>query len=124
MPGPIDTRREIWLTALLSIAVAIRAIPTLAEEPPGNKSRAGSTVQLPTFGVAIDADGVLMVKAYSDPGGLRRARHMAGARFALDADVAAGSKLRKISVVVGLRTTTRVFDRHKACHASTLTLRR
>ena len=31
---------------------------------------AATTVQLPTFGVAVDADGVLALKSFPDPGGV------------------------------------------------------
>lgn len=58
----------------------------------------GTTVQLPTFGVAIDADGVLKVKEVRDPGGRLLAARIAAARAKLGADVAAPSKLRFISL--------------------------
>jgi hypothetical protein len=58
-----------------------------------------TTLQLPTFGVAIDAHGTLEVKAFPDPKGQLRAKRLAAAKQALDADVQAKSKLRKVSLV-------------------------
>jgi hypothetical protein len=58
-----------------------------------------TTVQLPTFGVAIDADGALAVKAVEDPGGRLHAARVAAAKAALPADMAGWSDLRKISLV-------------------------
>jgi hypothetical protein len=58
-----------------------------------------TTVQLPTFGVAIDADGALSVKTVEDPTGRLHAARVAAARAALPADVAARSELRKVSLV-------------------------
>jgi hypothetical protein len=58
-----------------------------------------TTVQLPTFGVAIDADGALSVKAVEDPTGRLHAARVAASRAALPADVAAESDLRKVSLV-------------------------
>lgn len=58
-----------------------------------------TTVQLPTFGVAIDADGVLSVKRFPDPTGRLAAERSAAAKAKLAADVFAESKSRKISLV-------------------------
>ena len=57
-----------------------------------------TTVQLPTFGVAVDADGVLAVKEVRDPGGRLLAARIAAARRELRADVAAPAKLRFVSL--------------------------
>lgn len=57
-----------------------------------------TTVQLPTFGVAIDAEGVLRVKEVRDPGGRLHAARVAAARGKLARDVAAPSKLRLVSL--------------------------
>ena len=57
-----------------------------------------TVVQLPTFGVAVDADGVLTVKEVRDPGGRLLAARIAAARGKLPADVAAPSKLRFVSL--------------------------
>ncbi len=61
--------------------------------------QAATTVQLPTFGVAIDAAGVLEFRALDDPTGRLHAERVAAAKASLPADVAAPSELRKVSLV-------------------------
>jgi hypothetical protein len=61
--------------------------------------QAQTTVQLPTFGIAIDAQGVLSVKEFPDAGGRLHARRLAAAKVDLPGDVLAASKLRKVSLV-------------------------
>jgi hypothetical protein len=58
-----------------------------------------TTIQLPEFGVAIDADGVVSRRAVEDPGGRLAAERAAAARAALPGDVLRHSRLRKISLV-------------------------
>lgn len=58
----------------------------------------GTTLQLPTFGVAVDADGVLRMKEVGDRDGRLLAARIAAARGKLAADVAVPSKLRFISL--------------------------
>ena len=58
-----------------------------------------TTVQLPTFGIAIDADGVLSMKVFPDPTGVLFAKRVAEAKAALPGDVRAWSDLRKVSLV-------------------------
>lgn len=58
-----------------------------------------TTVQLPTFGISIDADGVLSVKQFPDPGGRLHAARLAEARAGQAADLFRSSKLRKVSLV-------------------------
>ena len=57
-----------------------------------------TVVQLPTFGVAIDADGVVAVSEVRDPGGRLLAARIAAARRDLADDVARPSKLRYVSL--------------------------
>jgi hypothetical protein len=52
----------------------------------------------PQSGVAVDAQGVLQVKTFADPGGQLTRERIAAARAALDPKVTAFSKLRKISL--------------------------
>ena len=59
---------------------------------------AATTVQLPTFGVAIDAEGVLALKSFPDPGGRLRAERLAAAKTALPPDLTTAAKLRKVSL--------------------------
>ena len=60
---------------------------------------AATTVQLPTFGVAVDADGVWALKSFPDPGGVWRAQAVARAHHRLPPNLQARSKLRKVSLV-------------------------
>ena len=57
------------------------------------------TVQQPSFGVAIDADGVLSTKAFPDPTGRLLARRVADAQAQLPGNMLRWSDLRKVSLV-------------------------
>jgi hypothetical protein len=57
------------------------------------------TVQQPVFGIAIDADGVLSARTFSDPTGRLAAKRLADARAALPGDIQRWSDLRKVSLV-------------------------
>lgn len=59
---------------------------------------AATTVQLPTFGVAIDAEGLLEVKTFADPGGRLKAERLAAAKGKLVGGLGRGAELRKISL--------------------------
>ncbi|MBC7851997.1 MAG: DUF1598 domain-containing protein, partial [Pirellulaceae bacterium] len=59
---------------------------------------AATTVQLPTFGVSIDAEGVLDVKTFSDPGGRLRAERVLAVKADMPEDLRKFTKLRKISL--------------------------
>ncbi len=80
----------LMLGALLSQPQTLRAWPPLDT---------ATTVQLPTFGVAIDADGLLSLKTFADPTGQLRAAQLQAARGRLPAKLQARSSLRKISLV-------------------------
>ena len=58
-----------------------------------------TTVQLPTFGVAFDADGVLQVAMKQDPTGQLIRQRAAAARNALPGPIAVATKSRKVSLV-------------------------
>ncbi len=88
-------------------AGALSAAASLARAQ-ANVNQAATTVQLPTFGVAIDAEGVLSVKVFTDPTGELAAGRLAAAKARLDADVAAKSDMRKVSLV---RLETAVRER-------------
>ena len=85
----------------MSVALLVLASVTqvFSQESREDKTPVGTTVQLPTFGVAIDADGVLSVKFYRAPGRLLHAKRLAAAKAVLASDVAARGGLRKISLV-------------------------
>lgn len=78
--------------------------------PPAAAQNAATTVQLPTFGVAIDAAGVLQVKAFEDPGGRLAAERARAAQAALPGDLAAVSPCRKVSLVRLEAAVRRVLD--------------
>jgi hypothetical protein len=77
-----------------AMALCVTAVAQSDERKGG-----GVTIQLPSFGVAIDADGELTIKSFADPTGRLKAERIAAARAGLPADIAAASKLRKISLV-------------------------
>ena len=82
-----------WIVTL----VCLSGTPSVcADDRP--QSRVGTNVQLPAFGVAIDARGVLTVKAYPSHA-LLHAKRLATIRRGIAADASARSKLRKISLV-------------------------
>jgi hypothetical protein len=56
-----------------------------------------TTVQLPTFGISIDADGVVEVKAFADDGRLA-AERLRAAKAMLPGDLFKPSPLRKVSL--------------------------
>jgi hypothetical protein len=77
------------LVAALAIALSVSEIAW---------GQPGTTVQLPTFGVAIDADGVLEHKTVSDPTGRLHAARIEAAKTSLPGDLAKTAELRKISL--------------------------
>lgn len=84
----------LWRTMFLSsLMVASAAAGAQAQ------IKAGTTIQLPTFGVAVDADGVLSLKSFADPSGRLMARRLAAVKARLADDVMAPSMMRKISLV-------------------------
>ena len=65
---------------------------------PAKNARA-TTVQLPTFGISFDADGVLELKTFTDPTGALTQQRLVAARAQLPRPLAQPSRLRKISLV-------------------------
>ena len=80
---------NLYVSAMLLVAALLNTQYAHAQ---------ATTVQLPTFGVAIDADGTLKLEAVRDPGGRLLAARIAAARRELAADVAAPAKLRFVSL--------------------------
>ena len=87
-------RFSISLPRLQWIGVAM-VVSVVASVAPGQQI----TVQRPTFGVSIDADGVLSTKAFPDPTGKLFGKRVANARGAQPADMQGWSELRKVSLV-------------------------
>jgi len=67
--------------------------------PLAERAGAQVNVQLPTFGVAIDAQGVLAVKTFEDPTGRLAAARREAAKARLPKNLQARSPLRKVSLV-------------------------
>ncbi|MGA2253700.1 MAG: DUF1598 domain-containing protein [Thermoguttaceae bacterium] len=83
-----------WL--LLGLWTAALAFWPLVEQAAGQPA---VTVQLPTFGVAIDAQGVLAVKIFEDPTGRLAAVRREAAKAQLPKNLQARSPIRKVSLV-------------------------
>lgn len=60
--------------------------------------QAATTVQLPTFGVSVDAQGLFDLKQVDDPTGQLRRQRLAAAQQSVAADLWADAKLRKVSL--------------------------
>jgi hypothetical protein len=89
-----DRRPIVWAVILaITCAAAVRAQNLIVSTP------GATTVQLPTFGVAINADGVVALRSVEDPTGALRLRRLDEAKRRLPGDVQARSPLRKISLV-------------------------
>ncbi len=84
--------RRLTLVLLTLVSVA-------SSSAQDERRNVATTVQLPTFGVSVNAQGELTVKSFLDPTGQLTAQRIAAARTRLAADVAAPSKLRKVSLV-------------------------
>lgn len=81
--------RSFTSCALIGLVVALT---------PRAHAQTATTVQLPTFGVSIDAQGVLKLQSFEDPTGQLNRQRLAAAQAALPQDVAAASPLRMISL--------------------------
>jgi hypothetical protein len=78
-----------------------------AQDIPGN---AATTIQLPTFGVSVDAHGELTVKSFPDPTGRLKAQRLAASRSRLSGEMAARSELRKVSLVALERAVAKCLE--------------
>ena len=86
-------------TATLAIALFIfLETQTVVAQVVADKDDRATTVQLPTLGVSIDADGLLSFKSILDPTGELRLRRARAALATLPGPVARRSKLRKVSL--------------------------
>jgi hypothetical protein len=89
------TRGGSWLSLLLAASISIAQDD---KAPPAGNLPA-TTVQLPTFGISIDAEGTLDAKTFREFDGKLLAERLAAAKAARPGDVWAAAKLRKISLV-------------------------
>jgi hypothetical protein len=98
--------RSIGRCAVMGI---ILAVPTVVWAQNNQQSSSATGIS----GVAVDAEGVLRTRVFSDPGGQLMRERIAAAKAALDPKVTAFSKLRKVSLN---RLEQAILD-----HQSTLT---
>ncbi len=84
-----------WYVYAISTIVALSP---LSRANIGLAQQIATTVQLPTFGVAIDAEGVLKLKTFPAPNPLLLRKRLDAAKASLPADVVASSKMRKVSL--------------------------
>jgi hypothetical protein len=82
----------VYLCAALAIAFGR---PLAAQQ---NQPAPATSVQLPSFGIAIDAQGVLSIKEFADPTGRLMRERQQAARANLPADVARAAPLRKVAL--------------------------
>ena len=89
-------RKKAISRFLLCLAITALSVRCEAAQNQQNQG-AGVTVQLPTLGVEIDANGVLSLSV-TDPSGKIRAERAAAARQTLSQDIQKNSDNRKISL--------------------------
>jgi hypothetical protein len=84
-------------------AIALLAWAATASAQDDKKVPAGNlpatTVQLPSFGISIDAEGTLDAKTFRDFDGKLLAERLAAAKAARPGEIWAAAKLRKVSLV-------------------------
>jgi len=83
-----------WLTAFALLLLTVSTMPNMVHA----QNAPAQVVQLPVFGVSIDADGMLQAKMFAEPGGQLFMERARAARLALPPDLFAKSELRKISL--------------------------
>lgn len=92
------------LGGLTQLAGDALAMQQGGERPPRPRrggqpgSQKGTTVQLPTFGISVDADGVLEFKTWEDPTGQLHMQRLRAAQAALAPNIMQDSPLRIISL--------------------------
>ena len=84
---------------LLVLAIGLLSFDLVAVAQNNFGQPIATTVQLPTFGISFDADGVLQMKTVTDPTGRLMRERLAAARAHLPVAVATPSKSRKVSMV-------------------------
>ena len=89
------------MRALLVLGLTLLAVRVLHAQGDVNvfAQPIATTVQLPTFGVSFDADGVLQLNTHTDPTGKLVAQRLAAARADLPGNLARATSTRKISIV-------------------------
>jgi hypothetical protein len=106
-------RRILWLAAISAAVLGIVSANESRGQTNDPTNRQATTVQLPTFGVSIDAEGVLRMQVFEDPGGALRLERIRAAKAGLAADIAAPATLRKVSLIRLEQAIRRNFDTGK-----------
>ena len=86
------------LRCLLFCACAAAAIALAPSRVLLAQAAPATSVQLPSFGIAIDAQGVLTVKEFNDPAGRLMRERQQAAQAQLPGDVARPNPLRKVAL--------------------------
>jgi hypothetical protein len=100
----ISSRETVVLRPCFIVGLALYCCfvgPLHGQTPPTNTIGAAgqsTTVQLPEFGIAIDAAGVIQLKLFEDPEGPLNKQRLAAAQAALPADLASKANLRVVSL--------------------------
>ncbi|MEK6247321.1 MAG: DUF1598 domain-containing protein [Planctomycetales bacterium] len=92
----------------MAAAFLIAVVPAIEAE-----GQFQTTIQLPTFGVSVDADGVLQAAAFTDPEGQLHAKRLAAAKAALPPNIQKKSPFRKVSLVRLEREIQQLLDAGK-----------
>ena len=94
------SRTRLLVPCAVEAGILMIAPSAVVAQTNGSSGNTGTNTEqhYQSAGVAIDADGVLRVKTFSDPGGQLMRERIAAAKATLDPKVASFSKLRKISL--------------------------
>ena len=85
--------------ACLTLAIAFTSVPSSFGQVINDFAQPiATTVQLPTFGVSFDAEGVLQIQAHKDPTGELIRQRMNAANNVLVGDLRVAAPLRKVSL--------------------------
>ncbi|NND97768.1 MAG: hypothetical protein HKN47_10620, partial [Pirellulaceae bacterium] len=98
------------MRAFAVFALAVAASMVSAQDNANFAQPIATTVQLPTFGVSFDANGVLQATLHTDLTGQLMAHRLAAAGAVLPGNLARPSKQRKVSVVRLQRAMSDLVD--------------
>ncbi len=91
------SRRAILCVCACAVVWIAQSVSAAGQEK-SKQPPAATSVQLPSFGIAIDAQGVLSVKEFNDPSGRLMLQRQQAAQAKLPGDVARAAPLRKIAL--------------------------
>jgi Protein of unknown function (DUF1598) len=93
---------QLYRGGMVAVVLVFTASATAQDNGGGNViigNLPATTVQLPTFGISIDAEGTLDAKLFREFDRKLLVERLAAAKAAKQGDVWAGAKLRKVSLV-------------------------